>query len=462
MDSTVKKCLFSVVVIALMLAAFGGLSFAQDVAEEEKPGVPEEQIDLPIAVGEITVTARKVEENIQDVPVAVSTLQGEDLDVLTTGGADVRALSGRVPSLVMESSFGRAFPRFYIRGLGNPDFDLNASQPVSMIVDDVVLENPIVKGMPLFDIQQVEVAARTPGHALRSQHPRRDRQVRHRQTVAGVGRLRQGLLRHLRHLRHPGWSRFCPLGDLVRAALRRLSVAERLGRPTSTNPVRRTSSVVTTPPPGAPSSCGSPMTISRVCSISTAGTWTAPRGSSAPTSSNREATTSIPDFDQESVWHDGQNKQEISSFGGVLKLEYDFGDMTLTSITGYESLETCTAAATSTAATARCSWARATTARVSSRSRPSPPTAYRTSTSGLRSSGSPATAGENWNWLVGVFYFNEDLQVDTFSYDCLRRRNADDGFAFQSRMPPRMHFFGSIDWRVGRALGAEGRNPLLQ
>ncbi len=57
----------------------------------------------------------------------------------------------------MESSFGRAFPRFYISGIGNPDFDLNASQPVSMVIDEVVMENPIVKGMPLFDLERVEV-----------------------------------------------------------------------------------------------------------------------------------------------------------------------------------------------------------------------------------------------------------------------------------------------------------------
>jgi outer membrane receptor protein involved in Fe transport len=54
-------------------------------------------------------------------------------------------------------SFGRAFPRFYIRGLGNTDFDLNASQPVSMVVDEVVQENPILKGIPLFDLERIEV-----------------------------------------------------------------------------------------------------------------------------------------------------------------------------------------------------------------------------------------------------------------------------------------------------------------
>ena len=43
-----------------------------------------------------------------------------------------------MPSLNIESSFGRAFPRFYIRGYGNTDFHLNASQPVSLVYDDVV------------------------------------------------------------------------------------------------------------------------------------------------------------------------------------------------------------------------------------------------------------------------------------------------------------------------------------
>lgn len=45
--------------------------------------------------------------------------RGEQLSVLASGGTDLRFLSGRVPSLNIESSFGRAFPRFYIRGYGN-------------------------------------------------------------------------------------------------------------------------------------------------------------------------------------------------------------------------------------------------------------------------------------------------------------------------------------------------------
>ncbi len=115
----------------------------------------EETID-GFVLQDVIVTATKTEKNLQDVPMSVSALGGEDLDELRSGGGDIRFLSGRVPSLIIESDFGRVFPRFYIRGLGNTDFDLNASQPVSLIYDDIVMENPMLKGFPVFDMDRVE------------------------------------------------------------------------------------------------------------------------------------------------------------------------------------------------------------------------------------------------------------------------------------------------------------------
>jgi iron complex outermembrane receptor protein len=105
----------------------------------------------------VTVTAQRRTENIKEVPVSVSAIKGEKLDVLVSGGDDIRLLAGKVPSLNIESSNGRTFPRFYIRGYGNTDFSLFASQPVSLIYDDVVQENPILKGYPIFDVAAVEV-----------------------------------------------------------------------------------------------------------------------------------------------------------------------------------------------------------------------------------------------------------------------------------------------------------------
>jgi iron complex outermembrane receptor protein len=106
---------------------------------------------------QVTVTAQRRTENIKEVPVSVSAIKGEKLDVLVSGGEDIRVLAAKVPSLNIESSNGRTFPRFYIRGYGNTDFSTFASQPVSLVVDDIVQENPILKGFPIFDQAGVEV-----------------------------------------------------------------------------------------------------------------------------------------------------------------------------------------------------------------------------------------------------------------------------------------------------------------
>src|SRR5690606_19172269 len=111
---------------------------------------PAAQAQDAVTLDALEVTAPRKVEHIQDVPISTSGLRGGKLSVFASGAGDVRFPSGPVPSLNIESSFGRAFPRFYIRGLGNTDFDLNASQPVSLVYDDGVQENPILKGFPVF------------------------------------------------------------------------------------------------------------------------------------------------------------------------------------------------------------------------------------------------------------------------------------------------------------------------
>lgn len=129
-------------------AAFSSSVLAQEAASTEKKEASLEQI---------TVTAQKRTQSIQEVPISVATLSGEKFESLFSGGEDILALAVRVPGLYAESSNGRVAPRFYIRGLGNTDFDLAASQPVSIIMDEVVMENVVLKSFPLFDVQQVEV-----------------------------------------------------------------------------------------------------------------------------------------------------------------------------------------------------------------------------------------------------------------------------------------------------------------
>lgn len=136
-------------VLAAAAACFAAPAVAQstDTAATEADG----------QLATIIVTANRREENLQDVPVSADILDTERVSAIFSAAADVTALAGTVPGLNVESSNGRAAPRFYIRGLGNTDFDLAASQPVSVILDDVVMENVTLKSFPIFDVQRVEV-----------------------------------------------------------------------------------------------------------------------------------------------------------------------------------------------------------------------------------------------------------------------------------------------------------------
>jgi iron complex outermembrane receptor protein len=149
---TCKKSVLALSIQASLLAAAMGLSPALLAQESDKDQAAEET-----KLERIMVTAQKRVQSTQEVPISIATLSGEKFDALFAGGEDIQALSGKIPGLYAESSNGRAAPRFYIRGLGNTDFDLAASQPVSVIMDDVVMENVILKSFPLFDIEQAEV-----------------------------------------------------------------------------------------------------------------------------------------------------------------------------------------------------------------------------------------------------------------------------------------------------------------
>ncbi len=142
--------------VAWLLSGFATIACLPGAAQAQANGSP--SASAPADDGVIVVTAERRVENTVKVPVSVSVIRREVLDDYSAAGGDtLLSLSGKVPNLYVESSTGRIFPRFYIRGLGNIDFYLGASQPVEIIQDDVVEEHVILKSNPAFDIAQVEV-----------------------------------------------------------------------------------------------------------------------------------------------------------------------------------------------------------------------------------------------------------------------------------------------------------------
>ena len=312
------------------LAAALALAFLPAVAQAQaapEPGVLEV----------ITVTAERRVENIRDVPSAVSSLQGETLEVLNSGGQDIRQLAGRVPSLNIESSFGRAFPRFYIRGIGNTDFDLNASQPVSLVFDDVVQENPILKGFPLFDLASIEVLNGPRGTLFGRNSPagvvrfESARPVNRFEAYASLG-LGQDRMVNAEGMVNVALGEAAALRVSAQSQNRDDWVTNLRGGPTSElegyNDNAARVQLLLSP--------------SRQLSVLLNAHARDLKGSARVFRANiiQPGTNElVAGFDEGSVSIDGINSQDVSSAGGSVRLRWDLGRMALSSITGYETVE---------------------------------------------------------------------------------------------------------------------------
>lgn len=104
---------------------------------------------------EVIVTAQKRAENLQEVPVSVSTLAGSDIEMLRfRDGADITA---QIPNLQATNTMGDGFPIFSLRGVAMSDFSLNQASPVATYVDEVYKGNPAIQGKQIFDLERIEV-----------------------------------------------------------------------------------------------------------------------------------------------------------------------------------------------------------------------------------------------------------------------------------------------------------------
>src|SRR3546814_6669249 len=71
-------------------------AFAQEAPEPTAAGQDEDAVKQAATLEAVEVTAQRRVENVQDVPVSISTVNAEQLGALASGGADIRFLSGRV------------------------------------------------------------------------------------------------------------------------------------------------------------------------------------------------------------------------------------------------------------------------------------------------------------------------------------------------------------------------------
>jgi iron complex outermembrane recepter protein len=431
------------VIAAAALAALGTSASAQSAAPDTG------QLQT------ITVTAERRTENVQQVPNSVSVLSSELLDVLNTSGQDVRMLSGRVPSLNIESSFGRAFPRFYIRGYGNTDFRLNASQPVSLVYDGVVQENPILKGFPAFDLARVEVL-RGPQGSLFG-----------RNTPAGVVKFES---------MRPVKGKFEGYGSASVGTFSTVNLEGALNVPTSSDSALRLSLMNQTRSDWVDNTfdAGPTQKLEGYRDSALRLQWLVEPSRDLSVLANVHArdydgsarlfraniiepgtNSLVSGFDERKISIDGKNESEVQNYGGNLRLRWGFAPgLALHSITGYEQVKTFSrgdidggfgasflppgasgpgtipfASETADGLPKHAQW-----------------------TQELRLESDTKTA---FDWQAGVFLFKEDYRVESFSYDSLAA-NAQDGYTRIRQKNDAWAVFGALNYTVTPALKLRG------
>jgi iron complex outermembrane receptor protein len=136
-----KRASRNLLLAAAIAAALPAPAFAQQAAT---------------AMEEIVVTARKREETLQDVPIAVTSLSGDQLQAV--GVEDITALSQSVPNVTLENSRAtNSTLTAFIRGVGQQDPVAGFEQGVGIYLDDVYLNRPQGAVLDVYDVERIEI-----------------------------------------------------------------------------------------------------------------------------------------------------------------------------------------------------------------------------------------------------------------------------------------------------------------
>jgi len=125
-----------------------GPAFAADAAQTQS-----------VQVEEVTVTAQKRSENVQNVPIAITAIRGAAIQARDL--TNVTQIAGQTPNVTINntSPFGGSSQMFaaYIRGVGQNDFAFNVEPGVGLYVDGVYYARMVGAAVGLLDVDHIEV-----------------------------------------------------------------------------------------------------------------------------------------------------------------------------------------------------------------------------------------------------------------------------------------------------------------
>ena len=130
-------------------AAMAGLFICLPVSAQDAAG------DSEFIFEEVVVTAQRREQNIMDVPVAVSTLSG--MQIKEAGIFDMFELQQNVPNLLVGQSQTATTSYFAIRGIGSTSNNFGVESSVGLYVDGVYRSRQSSMINDLIDVEAVDV-----------------------------------------------------------------------------------------------------------------------------------------------------------------------------------------------------------------------------------------------------------------------------------------------------------------
>jgi iron complex outermembrane receptor protein len=148
----------------LLFASAAALACAAPALAQENPATSPQ---LPVnqetqseaaeaSDNEIVVTARRRNEILLDVPIAVTAFSGEQLD--RQGALDLTDVAETTPNVTLEVSRGtNSTLTAFIRGVGQQDPVAGFEQGVGIYLDDVYLNRPQAAVLDIYDVERIEV-----------------------------------------------------------------------------------------------------------------------------------------------------------------------------------------------------------------------------------------------------------------------------------------------------------------
>ncbi len=127
---------------ATALAAGSAPAFAQETAAADRD--------------EVVVSARRRDESLKDVPIAVSAFNGDRLDEI--GAVDLTDIGDITPNTTLETTRGtNSTLSAFIRGVGQQDPVAGFEAGVGIYIDDIYLNRPQAALLDIYDVERIEV-----------------------------------------------------------------------------------------------------------------------------------------------------------------------------------------------------------------------------------------------------------------------------------------------------------------